>query len=772
MNALRLGAYLSTLLLNLSFAFSSYGQPVPFGTVKGQLLDAETKLPLIGATVLLAPTSRGTTTDIDGYFIFTSVPVGSYLLRFSYVGYEPVSKTDVIVRSERITFLQAELYPAVLEAEEVIVRAGYFSDAADQPVSLTGFSAEEIRRAPGAAGDVSRIISGLPGIAKVDDMKNSLVVRGGSPTENSFFVDNIEIPNINHFPTQGSSGGAVGLLNVDLINHVDFFAGGFSAAYGDRLSSVMNVQFREGNRDEFDMQFDLSLAGTGFVSEGGLGASQGSWLVSARRSYVDVLVNTFFEEEAGAAMPTYSDVQAKLVYDLAPRHRVTVLDILGMDRSVIDKDDALNEQETFYGDWGATENTLGVNWRFLWGTHGYSNTALSHSVTRFRSTSSKTQTGDVFFDNRSLEQEFRLRNVNTYRVSPAHRFEFGVEAKLLHTSYDQYYAASTDLLGHATPALRVDDDITAAKLGAFVSYRWHPLSRLSVTSGLRLDHFTFNGHTHISPRMAASYQLTSRTAFNAALGLYAQNLPLVLLAQSETNKALKNPVAFHYIIGMQHLLTDHTRLTIEVYNKAYRHFPLDPTQPSLFIIDQLFYQNGFFLHHEHLVDTGKAYTRGVELMIQKKLARNVYGMISGSYFRSRYRDYDGEWHNRVFDNRYLFNVEGGYKPSHKHEISGRWIYAGGTPYTPFDFAESRRLNQGILDVNQVNAARLPAYHSLNLRYDRRFHFKRSTLIAYLSVWNVYGRRNLSALDWNESDNAPRSLQQWGTLPILGLEFEF
>ncbi len=767
------GIYITVFLLNLILVAGSFGQAQrPRGAVKGLLLDAETKTPLIGATVLLAPAERGTTTDLDGRFVFEAVPVGSYTVRFSYIGYEPLVKTDVIVRSQRSTVVEAELQPAVIETGAVTVTAGYFTENDRQPVSVIGLGYEEIRRAPGAGGDVSRILSGLPAIANIDDMRNSLVVRGGSPIENSFFVDNIEIPNINHFPTQGSSGGPIGLLNVDFINDVTFYAGGFSATYGDRLSSVMDIRFREGNREEVDVQLDLNFAGAGFVGEGSLGAKKGSWLISARRSYLDFLINNFFEAEAGAALPTYSDYQAKVVFDLTPKHRLTAIGILGTDKSVIARDDALEESENVYGDWANTTNTAGVNWRYLWGSKGFSNTAVSHTFTRYRVGVSETKTGNEIFDNRSLEQMFRLRNVNHFRAGAAHRFEFGVEAKVLAASYDNSYAAYTDPLGQPTPALHVDDAITTARLGGFVSYIWQPTARLTLTPGLRIDHDTYTGNTHVSPRYSASYQLTSRTSLNAAAGLYYQHLPLVLLAQQDANKDLKDPVASHVVVGVQHLLNDNTRLTVEAYDKAYRNFPLDPSQPSLFIIDQLYYQANTFLSHERLVDTGRAGTRGVEAMIQKKLARKLYGLVSGAYFRSHYRDYDGQWHRRVFDNRYLFTVEGGFKPSHKHEFSLRWIYAGGAPYTPFDVAASEALGHGVFDEAQVNEARLPDYHSLNLRYDRRFHFKRSTLIAYLSLWNAYGRRNVATYTWNEIDNAPRAVEQWGTLPIFGLEFEF
>jgi len=226
-------------------------------------------------------------------------------------------------------------------------------------------------------------------------------------------------------------------------------------------------------------------------------------------------------------------------------------------------------------------------------------------------------------------------------------------------------------------------------------------------------------------------------------------------------------------LGINHLVNENTRLTIEVYDKEYDHFPLNPTQPSLFIMDQTVYQE-FFLNHERLVDNGKAYARGVEIMVQKKLAQDIYGMLSGSYFRSRYRDYNGVWRDRIYDNRYMCNIEGGYKPNNEWEFSLRWTYAGGAPYTSFDIAASEAAHRGVYDESHINGKRLPDYHSLKLRVDRRFHFSDSNLIAYLDVWNVYGRKNISSYSWNEMDNQQEKFRQWtnSTLPIFGLEFEF
>lgn len=769
MRVFRIGFVVRWLLFGL--ATTAMGQPRPTGTIAGRLIDAETKEPLIGANVLLQPTERGTATDLAGRFRFERVPVGSYTLRITYLGYVPLLRSNVIVRSERITGVEATLTPAVLEGGEVVVAADYFPD--DRTVSVTGFDAEEIRRAPGAAGDVSRILSGLPSISPINDTRNALAVRGGSPMENGFYVDGVPIPNINHFPTQGSSGGAIGLLNVDLIRAVDFAAGGFSAAYGDRLSAVLDVGFREGNREATDIQLDLNLGGAGFVGEGGLG-ERGAWLVSARRSYLDLVVNVFLRDAADA-VPTYSDAQAKVVVDLTDRHRLTALGILGVDRSGIDRERATEQHENVYGDADFTAGTAGLVWRALWQGDGYSTTVLSHNRSAYRIHFFETATGDSYFDNRSTEHTVRLRNEHTGRLSPAHRLAFGAEVEVNTARYDQTFAASTDPLGQPTPALRLDDRLTTARLGGFVSHTWRPAPRLTLTPGIRLDHHTYTRNTVVAPRLTAALDLTARTTLKAATGLYHQGLPLTLLAQQDASRDLPSLSALHLVAGLERRLAPHTRVTVEVYDKRYRRFPLDPAQPSLFLVDELFYQVqpiSLLLGHGPLVAAGRARTRGVEVMLQKKLAKQVYGMVSGAYFRSRYRGDDGVWRDRVFDSRVLFTIEGGYKPNHRHEVSLKWSYAGGAPTTPFDEAASRDAKHGVFDAARINGERLPAYHALNLRYDRRFHFRRATLITYLSVWNVYDRRNIAGYYWDEVANRRRAVEQFGLLPILGVEFEF
>ena len=759
----------------LSLCHVASAQDIPTGTINGRVTDAETLETLVGVNVLIEGIGRGAATDLDGDFQIEGIPVGSYTVTVSYIGFETVRRTDVIVRSGRITFLDIALRAASVEVEGVTVTAGYFPESIDQPVSVTGMSAEEIRRAPGTAGDVSRVVFALPSVAKADDSKNSLIVRGGGPTENGFYIDNIEISNINHFPEQGSSGGPIGMVHVDFIRNVDFHAGGFGTEYGDRLSAIMDIDFRRGNTQERDIQLDMNFAGFGAVVEGPLGTMDGSYLFSARRSFLDLIVKAIDETET--SIPEYSDIQGKVDLRLARNHRLSVLGIMATDVSNLEGEDAIENEENLYNDFFYRTHTVGANWLAIWGSRAHSETSISQ--TRNRYDYQLFQTVDfirdgshtALMDLQPTESEWRLRNVNRLILSDAHRLSTGIEVKVGHASYRNFYGAWRDELGQETNAFRVDDDIDATKVFAFASHTWSPGSRFSLTGGARIGHYSLAGSTTISPRMSARYRLTSTVSVSAAAGVFRQYLPLPLIAQNTGNRDLRSLRSDHFIIGLQKQLSESTRLTLEAYAKEYRNFPMDPSQPETFVLDQVVALS-VFVNDEPLVDSGRARTRGLELMLQKKLASNVYGLVSASAFRARYRDLNGTWRNRIFDNRVTFQAEGGYKPNAKWEFSARWLYGGGRPFTPFDLAASEAAGRGIADQSRILSERLPAYHSFNVRFDRRFNWTRQNLIVYISIWNAYDRINISTWEWNEVTNEPDPLEQWGLLPIFGVEWEF
>ncbi|MBW2256474.1 MAG: TonB-dependent receptor [Deltaproteobacteria bacterium] len=363
-----LASLLVPLLSLLVHAATAADAVVRHGTLKGQILDRATQRPLVGANVLILDHQLGGIADEEGHFVVAGVPVGVHRLQVSMIGYEAAILTDIVVRYKRITAVEVELSDRAVGMEETVVTADYFSEVEEEVVSTVSFNYEEIRRSPGSAGDISRLLQSLPAVNMATDQRNDLIVRGGSPAENLVLVDNIEIPNINHFPTQGASGGPIGLLNVDLIADTRFSAGGFSAAYGDRLSSVMDVDLREGNRDELDGQANLDMGGAGFVFEGPLANGRGAWLMSARRSYLELIVDAI----GTGAVPRYSDFQGKITYDLSDAHRISVLGLGGFDTINFVPGDS--DEEDDFTDVAIDQCVLGGNWRWLWSDQGYANT--------------------------------------------------------------------------------------------------------------------------------------------------------------------------------------------------------------------------------------------------------------------------------------------------------------------------------------------------------------------------------------------------------------
>jgi hypothetical protein len=761
------GKYNAGMMLCLLLWSAVYGQSqtgARAGSIHGRMKDGETGSPLAGGHVMVINTVLGTVTGEDGRFEIDHVPAGGYSVRMSYVGYAPVTVTDVVVKNARIAFVDGSLKPSAIQGQPVKVTAGYFTAEEALASSTTRFSYEEIRRAPGSGGDVSRILTMLPSVAKVNDQSNSLIVRGGHPSENGFFIDGFEVPNINHFPDQASTGGPIGMIHIDLVKDAVFHTGGFSAAYGDRLSSVIDIGLREGNREETDLQLDLNFAGFGGAAEGPLAGGRGSWLVSLRRSYLDLVVKAF--DVGSTVAPRYGDAQVKAVLDAGKNHTLSLIGFFGDDHNAPDREAGEKNDMQYYGNQDDGSGTVGISWRAVWNGNGYSLTTLSHTRSTFFQDWYETNTGSFMVRNRSREGAVSIRNLNFIRFSPAVRMEFGFEAKRLDCRYDNRYGGTTNALGDTVPPFALHAEISGTQAGAFAEAVLKPHPRGTLQAGLRADWFSVTGTRSISPRLSASWALNDKTSLKAAAGFFYQHLPMLILARCAGSSELNDIKARHAVLGVERLLTENTRLTLEAYHKDYDGMPLDPGQPQLSVFD-----DKADAVPERLVGGGRAASYGIELTVQKKLAQKAYGLASAAWTRSRYRGLDGIWRNRNYDNRFAFSAEGGYRPNRNWEFSMRWVIAGGTPYTPMDPEACMRLHRMVLDAEEINGSRYPAYHSMNVRFDRRFHFRSTNLIFYLSAWNVYNRKNVAQYFWNDKEQKKDVIYQWLLLPLFGLEYE-
>lgn len=745
------------------------------GSVRGVITDQQTGEALIGVNILIEGSTSGTSSAVDGSFRIEALPAGIYALRFSYVGYETFIRTDVVVRPGRATQLDIRLQESAFAADAVIVQAGFFQQRSTQPVSSVSFNPEEIRRAPGGGQEALRVVALLPSVATVGDSRQDILVRGGSVLENAFIVDNIPMPGIQHFRQQGGqTNGPIGIINTDLVSDLTFEGGAFGASHGQALSSVTTLSYREGSRNGLQGDVNFNMAGAGGTIEHGLAGGSGSFLLSARRSYLDLIADAI---NTGGA-PRYSDAQFKAVYDLNETNRLSVINIYGSSQFRSRADDAIDagvDEIARVNNW---QNTLGANIRTLWSAGFFTNTSLSWSVTGDETRSFRLReaaTGGVFredpeFSLNADAQLFALRSVSYKQLGSRAGIEFGTDVRHERAQFDYALAQGFDRAGNPIPAFVRDTQLNGILAAGFATLQFRPFARLSVNAGLRADYSSYNNSTDLAPRTSARYELNSRWRLNAGWGVFHQVNPRFLLSQSDTNQKLANPRATHYIAGLEYQLRPETLVTLEAYHKAYTRMPQLAAGTVNGDPGWAFDQAGSW--QPGLAAEGKGYARGIELLLQKKMADGFYGAVSASFFRTRYEDFTGSWQDRDFDIRYLFSVNGGWRPNDRLELSARWSFQGGGPRTPFDEQVSAAAGSGILDFTRFNELRRPAFHALYVRADRRYFFRSTNLVTFVEVWNAYNRSNVDSYSWSSITQQETRINQFSILPVGGVSFEF
>ncbi|UCC41235.1 MAG: TonB-dependent receptor, partial [Candidatus Aminicenantes bacterium] len=306
----------------------------------------------------------------------------------------------------------------------------------------------------------------------------------------------------------------------------------------------------------------------------------------------------------------------------------------------------------------------------------------------------------------------------------------------------------------------------------FLTYIVYPFSNFSLSSGVRLDYVPLSERTHISPRFSFSWALTKRLSVNGAYGMFYQQMPLFLIKQHPDNVKLKDPQTRHLVLGFKYLLRPDTQLKLEAYDKQYHHFPISPINPYVFIIDDVNGDYDKFMNWGNFVDTGKAYARGVELTLRKKLSKKFYGILNLTYYRARYQDLTGVWRNRIFDNRFIVCLSGGYKPTKNWEFNAQWIWSGNQAFSPVNEEKSKELGLPYVESKDILSAYLSDYQNLSIRVDRRFFFSKSNLVIFIGALNVLNHKNEIMRNWDTWDNRYVSEYMWGIIPYIGLEFEF
>ncbi|MFO7526674.1 MAG: TonB-dependent receptor [Ignavibacteriaceae bacterium] len=737
------------------------------GSISGAVIDNLTKQPLIGVNITIVGTTTGTASDLNGNFIIDNIDPGTYQLRASIIGYEPFVKTDVVVSPGKLTQVIFALNIQAIEFDGVIVRGDYFQRNPIELNSIRSFSYEEIRRSPGGFEDVVRALSVLPGVAQADAGRNDLIVRGGAPSENLYLVDGMEVPNINHFGTQGATGGPLSYINLDYVRETTFSTGGFSSLYGDKLSSVLSIDLRNGRNDRIGGKATISASQFGLNAEGPVINENSTFIFSARRSYLDFI----FKAAGFSFVPEYYDVLTKADFKIDNKNSLSFLFISAFDnvRFFNNDEEQISDNARILGT-DQVQYIAGLNFRRLI-NKGYYNISLSRNYTDFNSRQRDINLNPVF-TNKSIEEENNLRTDLVYQFSNKTELNVGVTVKLIEFDADILFPTFITTFGDSLPITSLTESENFLKFGSYLNFNFRPLNRLSTNLGLRLDYFNaLNTNTYLSPRFSLSYKLTEITSINISTGMYSQTPSYIWLIADERNRNLKNVSVNQYVIGFDHRLNDDALLKIEGFYKDYSDYPTSIVRPYLVLAntgagfagsDDNYSSFGL----EPLVSEGYGNAHGIELSVQKKLSQTpYYGILSLTYSEAKFTALDRIQRPGSYDQNWIFNLSSGYKFNEYWEASTKFRFASGKPFTPFS-------GNGTQNISDYNSRRMKSSHSLDIRVDRRWFFTGWTLITYIDIQNIYNQNNSSGIRWDYREQKVDESSSIGILPSIGISAEF
>jgi len=758
------------------------------GSLSGSVVDAA-GAPAAFVTVCLAGTTLCVVADERGAFRLPNIRSGEYALEVTPTGETALPVGRVEVRAGVDQRLAITL-PARNRLETTVtVSAPSVTVPPEVKTSVQLVTSEEIFRAAGALQDVSRYVQTLPGVViGSDDFRNDIIVRGGSPLENLFVIDNVEVPNINTFANFGSAGGTVSILDPSMIRDVTFLTGGYPASYTNRTSSVLQITQREGSRDALHARATLGFAGAGGSVEGPLAKGRGSWVVSARRSFLDL----FTKDIGSGGVPVLYTVNAKAVYDLNATDRLWAVNITGIDRIRLGLTDSTPSDEEIstldirYQGW---RSATGLNWQHLFGSRAVGLLGVTNSVASVAQTvkdlvrngvpppgipaDQVIDSSPIIFHTDSTESESTVKYDATVSALNS-TFQFGGSLKQFRVKYDSAAPLGFDSPYSVQPGMNpfsIDERFTAWQAGGYVQVTRDLTSALNITAGGRFDRYQYIDASRFSPRLAATVTLTPRLSVKASTGMYYQQPAFQFLAVFPQNRAVKPFRADHYVAGLAYKVADGLLLSVEGYRKNYRDYPVSTDYPSLSLAnlgDSFNVLESLF----PLTSAGVGHSQGVEVGLTKKDDGHWYGQLNVSVSKAQHAALDGVLRPGSFDYPVVFNLTGGRRWSPKWESSLRVSYLSGRPYTPFDVADSSSQRRGIYDLSQVNAVRAPAYFRLDVRVDRNATIAGKPVILFFGVQNVTGRRNVSGYSWNRRTNAADANELLGVFPILGLDWRF
>ena len=715
-------------------------------SIKGKVVDQK-GAPIQYASVYLN-NNQGSTTDENGSYEIKSIIPGSYNLTASFVGYNSVTKFNIILKSRGNRLFDFSLTQSSDFLDEVVISSkNNISRAKETPLSTQSLSAVEIATYPGGNNDVVQVAQSLPGVSpSIGGFRNDLIIRGGAPNETVYYLDGVEVPNINHFATQGSAGGPVGMLNVSFINDVTLSTSSFSAQYDNPLSGVLQFKQRDGNRERLNTNIRVSATDAALTLEGPLlknnkKESNTSFLFSLRRSYLQAL----FKLIGLPIRPDYWDYQYKLSHKLDDHNNLYIIGLGSIDDFFVEAPDSYDEEAQAVLEQAPfikqKTNSVGITWKKRFkDDSGYMETTMSNNRLQniFTNYLDPLNETGILFRNDAVESETKLR----YQLTKfKNDWKLSSGFNLQHSYYTNNTVNVQDIISYNTQIQFIKYGIFANATRSFFD------DKLDVSFGFRMDDDTFttsdNLLANFSPRLSLSYEFSEDWRLSATTGKFYKLVPYTILGFKDSNGILTNrdsdyTQSNHYVIGLQHYFNPSASVSLEAFYKQYNQYPVS-------VIDQVSLANKGadfeVLGNEDVETIGKGRSHGLEFLYQQKLMRNFYSIFSYTYFFSEFTGFDTSiFTPSVWDSRHLISFVGGYKLKRNWEISSRYRFAGKTPYVPTNVDATLLVYpEIILDYNKLGDVQLNTFSQLDIRVDKKWNFQQMSLNIFFEIQNILGQ---------------------------------
>lgn len=743
--ATKTNKYIFTILLSFTILYS-YSQS---GTIKGRIFNSKNNEPIPFANILIEGSNLGSTSDLEGNFIFSNVKPGFTRLISSYVGFEKFQSTEFMVTGGKTKYIEISMKETSIKLSAVEIKSAVFRRDEESPLSMKSIGIAEIEKSPGSNRDISKVLQSLPGVSSSVSFRNDLIVRGGGSSENRFYLDGIEIPNLNHFATQGASGGPIGIINVDFLREIEFYSGAFPANKGNALSSVLDMRLIDGNPDKIKFKGSVGASDLALTLDGPINKKT-SFIFSARRSYLQFL----FSAIGLPFLPTYNDFQwkSKTKFDL--KNELTVIGLGAIDQFNLNTGiKNPNESQKYilgylpvFEQWNYAVGAVYKHYR----KQSFDSYIISRNM--LRNTSYKYPGNDeskskiLDYTSDEIENKFRFeRNtqIQDYKII----FGVGLEYNRYNNSTFQKILAKDSLI-----TINYDSKLDLFAWNTFGQIsRKYLEDRLTLSLGVRLDANNYDSDMsnmlkQVSPRLSASYQLSEKFYLNTNIGRYYQRPAYTTLGFRNNQGELVNKnnnisyiTSNHFVTGFDYMINEKSKFTMEGFFKWYQNYPFS-VNDSVSIASKGADYGTFGDEEVTSTSDGRAY--GFEIYYRTTDIKGFNIIMSYTFVRSEFQEKNNEFIPSAWDNKHILNLTMKRNLGRNWEAGAKWRFVGGAPYTPVNVAESSKREiwdsrgRGYLNYNAFNSVRLGDFNQLDVRVDKQYFFKKWALNIYMDIQNL------------------------------------